>query len=155
MFRLALRLSGEAQFVFCGDGPLRTEGARLLGNSDARFVGWQPNAIVRGLLLRAEVVLVPMSGFVLLEAASLNRPVITSNLEWHSELVEHGISGLLVNPEKDEEWVSAVRRLLDDADTRNSFGKRLGDRYYVDYNPEILMEKERRLYDALLTSHTG
>lgn len=152
MFRLATRLSKEVQFVFCGDGPLRAEGERLLIDSDARFVGWQPNSVVRGLLERADIVLVPMSGFVLLEAASLGRPVVTSNLEWHSELVENEVSGLLVDPSDDEQWLYAARRLLNDEDARARLGQCLADRYWSDYNPEMLLARERYLYAGLLGS---
>lgn len=149
MFRVADRLATEMQFVFCGDGPLRAEGERRLGSA-AHFVGWQPNAVVLGLLVRADVVLIPMSGFVLLEAAALGRPVVTSNVEWHAELVENGRSGLLVDPADPEAWVTAVRYLLSRPDEAASFGMRLAERFARDYDPDHLVALELELYRELV-----
>lgn len=151
MFRVAGSLADEAQFVFCGDGPLRAEGEKRLSPA-ARFAGWQPNTIVLGLLQRADAVLIPMSGFVLLEAASLGRPVVTSNLEWHSELVEDGRSGLLVEAADTDAWIKAVKRLLSHPDEASGFGKRLAERFAKDYDPDRLVALELNLYGELLAA---
>ncbi|HLI13646.1 MAG TPA: glycosyltransferase family 4 protein [Alphaproteobacteria bacterium] len=138
-------------FVFCGDGPLRLEGERrFAGRADIRFLGWQERPVIHALLRQAAFVLVPMSGFVLLEAASLGKPVITSRVEWHAELVEHGRSGMLVEPSEPLEWRRAIETLLGDPDAAASLGGALKARFERDYAPEQAKQRELALYRQLL-----
>lgn len=140
-------------FVFCGDGPLRAEGeARFSGRSDIRFIGWQQRPVVHALVREAAGVLVPMSGFVLLEAASVGKPVITSLTEWHGELVEDNVSGLLVDPGDAAAWDSAIRRLTGDRDSAIRWGRELRRRFESDYSPEVTTEREISLYRRLVWS---
>ena len=52
-------------------------------------------------------------GFVTLESMACGVPVITTSHVGASEIVEDGVSGLLVDPSSQEEITAAVRRLLD------------------------------------------
>lgn len=53
-------------------------------------------------------------GFVALEAMACGLPVVTTRWVGAAELVEHGVSGLLVDPAKDGEIVEAIRALADE-----------------------------------------
>lgn len=142
---------GRALFAFCGDGPLREEGERrFAGSADVRFLGWQPRSAVQALIRRAAVVLVPMSGYVLLEAAAEGRPVVVSDLEWHGELVEDGVTGFLVEARNVDRWVERVGALLDDRDRAAALGSRLEARFDADYAPERVVEREIDLYRSLV-----
>ena len=137
-------------FVFCGDGPLRAEGERrFAGRADVRFTGWQERAIVEALLREAAFVLVPMSGFVLLEAASAGKPVVTSRVEWHSELVTDGETGMLVDPAEPQQWTSAIAAMLAEPDRAQAMGRALRQRYLADYRPERARALEIALYQEL------
>ncbi len=141
-------------FVFCGDGPLRAEGERrFAARADVRFIGWQERAVVAALLRAAAFVLVPMSGFVLLEAASAGKPVVTSRVEWHCELVGDGETGLLVDPEAPRQWADAILRMLAEPERANAMGRALGARYRKDYRPERARALEIALYEEL--AHRG
>lgn len=139
-----------AVVCFCGDGPLHETGVRrFAGRRDVRFLGWQDQRVVRALLRRADVVMVPMSGFVLLEAASLAKPVVTSAVEWHSELVADGRSGLVVEPTDADSWRDAVQRLLTMPLEARAFGAELQATYWRDYAPERAVDGEIALYRDL------
>jgi glycosyltransferase involved in cell wall biosynthesis len=60
-------------------------------------------------------------GFVTLEAMASGLPVVTTEWVGASELIEHGRSGLLVDPADDGQIVAAIRSLCDDA-TRVALG---------------------------------
>jgi glycosyltransferase involved in cell wall biosynthesis len=138
-------------FCFCGDGPLKAAGqARFVGRDDVRFPGWQDNAVVHALLRRAELALIPMSGFVLLEAASIGTPVITSNVEWHGEMVEDGRSGLIVQPTDPAAWRGAIREMLSNGKKAAEMGRRLKDLYWRDYTPRQCKDAEIALYRNLI-----
>ena len=66
----------RAQFIFCGDGELKNFGQKKLKKfSNIKFIGWQPDDIIIALFEISSIILVPMSGFVLLEAAAFGKPV--------------------------------------------------------------------------------
>jgi glycosyltransferase involved in cell wall biosynthesis len=155
MFEVATRAVAAAaprpQFVFCGDGPLRAPGeARFAGARDALFVGWQPMPAVRALLRLATVVLVPMSGFVLLEAAAEGRAVIASTLEWHRELVRDGVNGRLVDAEAVEQWCARLAELLASEASRERMGGALRAAFDAGYDPDRIAQAEVAHCHALL-----
>lgn len=53
-------------------------------------------------------------GFVSLEAMASGLPVVTTRYVGAAELIVDGVSGLLVDPAKDDEIIAAIRRLADD-----------------------------------------
>ncbi|HET9059372.1 MAG TPA: glycosyltransferase, partial [Acidimicrobiales bacterium] len=59
---------------------------------------------------------------VLMEAMATGRPVVTTRIAGVGELVEHGISGLLVPPGNVGELVEALRELADDPARRAAMG---------------------------------
>ncbi|MFN3656975.1 MAG: glycosyltransferase [Pseudolabrys sp.] len=137
-------------FCFAGDGPLRVEALdRFKDRSEVRLPGGRPPPIVAAPVRRAAAVVIPMSGFVLLEAASLGKPVVTSSVEWHEELVQDGKTGLLVAPESAEAWRAAIVRLLSSPQEARAMGERLLAAYGRDYAPEACVAAEHRLYETL------
>ena len=147
---------GSAQFVFCGDGPLRSQGERRLsGIAGAHLLGWQPNETVLGLMQRAALVLVPISGFVLLEAASLARPVVASHVEWHGEMITEGETGWLVQAEAVPAWAARICWILDHPAQARAAGERLKVVFQTDYSPDVALQREAELYARLLGSGPG
>jgi glycosyltransferase involved in cell wall biosynthesis len=63
-------------------------------------------------------------GRVLVEAMLVERPVIASDAGGAREIVEEGITGLLVPPGQSDPLAKALRRLLDDPALRLSMGQR-------------------------------
>ncbi len=138
-------------FCFCGEGPLKEEGiSRFAHRDDVRFLGWQDHATVAALIIEARCVLVPMSGLVLLEAASAGKPVITSDVEWHQELISNGDTGLVVDATNPEQWRSAIDMVIRDPQTAAEMGVRLRKRYERDYSPERSVQLEHELYRQLI-----
>ncbi len=137
-------------FYFCGDGPLRETGeARFRGQSNVTFLGWQDSSVVHALLRRSEFVLIPMSGLVLLEAASIGKPVVTSNVEWHSEMIEDSRTGLTVDPYEPESWRQAIGRMLANVTDASAMGDHLKKLYWKEYAPQRSKDAEIDLYLSL------
>jgi glycosyltransferase involved in cell wall biosynthesis len=144
---------GNAPVLVCflGDGPLRQEGeARFADRPDVRFLGWQERQVVHAFLRCADVVLIPMSGFVLLEAASLGKTVISSRVEWHGELIRDGETGYLVDPTSPAAWRQALARALaEDPQHRRQMSARLLALYQAEYALDIAVRRELELYLSL------
>ena len=59
----------------------------------------------------ATVNVVPMGGFSLIEACASGRPVVSYDVEWHSELIDNGRNGILVTEGDSAAFAAAVRDL--------------------------------------------
>lgn len=122
-----------------GDGPLRAQlqaQATKLGISEkVIFHGQLPAPFTT--LQSAEIFVLPsrVEGFpnVLLEAMSLRRACVSFDCEFGpSELIEHGVNGLLVPPRDVAELAAAICRLIEDPAIRRRLGEQAGsvmDRY--------------------------
>ena len=140
-----------AQFIFCGDGNLRTEGERRFADrTDVCFIGFQQKPIVEALIRHAHIVCIPMSGNVVLEAASVGKPVISSNIEWHSEIIKDGETGLLVAPLDPVAWRNAVTRLLADPCQSSFLAENLHTQYEKNYSAEIVAKQLDEFYSSLI-----
>ncbi len=117
----ALALVPEARLSIAGEGPERgalEALARQCGVADRlELLGWREDT---GALLAACDVFVCSSrheplGNVVLEAWSAARPVIAAAAQGPSELIEEGVTGLLVPVDAPEPMAKAIRALLADA----------------------------------------
>jgi glycosyltransferase involved in cell wall biosynthesis len=92
-----------------------------------RFVGFEPN--VRDLLSISEVLVHPSHsegfGLAILEAMAMGLPVVATRCGGPEEIVEDGVSGLLVPPESPRELAAALRRALADP---GDLGKQAAER---------------------------
>lgn len=124
------RVSFECLLI--GDGPemarLQSLVAELQLQDEVRFTGAIPTDQVHSYFLASNVIVVPSvyakdgerDGIptVLFEAMACGVPAVASAISGIPELIEHGVSGLLV-PERDEEHLaSAIQTLLEDPELR-------------------------------------
>jgi len=81
-----------------------------------RFLGFEPE--VRDLLSISEILVHPSHsegfGLAILEAMAMGLPVVATRCGGPEEIVEDGVSGLLVPPESPRELAAALRRALAD-----------------------------------------
>lgn len=103
----------------------RSYGQRLakLASGDSRiaFLSPIPNGEVVERLQEYDLLAVPSQWLetgpiVVLEAFAAGIPVIGSNRGGIAELVEHGVTGLLVDPESPDAWAAALRSLSQNGD---------------------------------------
>jgi phosphatidyl-myo-inositol dimannoside synthase len=122
----------DVEWVVIGDGPLRPEleqraQARGLGRT-ARFLGQVCDDERNEWLRRANVLAMPSRlhgegfGIVLFEAAAYGKPVVAGNVGGSCEAVQHGVTGLLVDPTDPAAVGGAITSLLLDADRARLLG---------------------------------
>ena len=120
------RVAPAASLVLIGDGPLREDLVSRtgeLGLADAvEFRGLQSQEQVRELLRQADILALPSftEGLpvVLMEAMAAGIAVVASGIGGISELIEDGISGLLVRPGDPEQLAHCLVELLSDVSRR-------------------------------------
>ena len=86
--------------VIGGAGPLRDEvirEAERLGVAEGlKLVENLGSQDIFATMAGASVVLAPHAGYALLESALAGAPIVAYDFEWHPEIVDHGVTGLLV-----------------------------------------------------------
>jgi len=151
---LILERKPNAQFVFLGDGPLKENlkdrAANLNVAKSLHFLGFQPTNVVKVFLSFASVVWIPMSGYVVFEAAAFRAPIVAFDVEWHREFISNKITGLLVENRNFREMAEAVIRILDDQLLARKCGEGAWHKLMEEYNPEILKRREIAVYEKVL-----
>ena len=120
-FALIQRRTPEARLIVAGDGPERGRLERLgreLGLHDVRFLGWVAPAEMGGLYAAADIYLngsdVDAAPLSILEASAAGLPVVTTDAGGIPEMVQDGVTGLVVRRGDHAAMAAAAERLLDD-----------------------------------------
>jgi colanic acid/amylovoran biosynthesis glycosyltransferase len=110
----------DVDLIIASDGPMRSEIERLIDQFDVRdnvrLVGYLDDQGIFDEILAARAMVLPSFAeglpSVLLEALALGRPVITTSIAGHPELVEQNVSGWLIPAGDVESLVSAMSEVL-------------------------------------------
>ncbi len=122
----------DLQLTIAGDGPylgtLQALAAQLDVASQVDFLGWVARENISDLIQQHTVVLIPSHieenlPMVALEAAQAGRPVIASRLSGLPEIVQDGISGILVEPGSADSLAGAISHLLSHPDQAEQMGR--------------------------------
>lgn len=150
----------EARFVLAGD--------RDVGNSkaisDATLKAWLADGIVEYLGWRPDVLELYAASDIaclaswggegvpkaLLEAASCELPIVTTDVPGCRDVVRHGENGLVVPPRAVEPLADALQLLIEDVELRRRMGKRGRQIVIERFALETVNDATLDLYDALL-----
>ena len=149
----------EAQFLVIGDGTERSKLERCavdLGLSDrVSFLGDQTE--VANLLAAVDVcVLSSLTESLpnaVLEAMSMGRPVVATDVGGIPELVADGETGYLVPSRDTEAMAHRILELLQNMERRSAMGQAGLKRAQKQFNPEVIKLQFESLYDRLLRDH--
>ena len=147
----------DAVFVLAGEGALRgaleAEAAELGVAERIRFLGERTD--VPELLAACDVFALPSlyegSSLAVLEAMAAGRPVVSSMIGGTDELIEDGLSGLLVPPGDADALADALRRLLADRELGATLAARARERVERDFTREAMARRIARLYEEVLS----
>jgi len=157
---LAKRLSRQRDdvlFVFAGGG--KKEEALKKGLSEdgnlnriIKLIGFQPLQIIADLRRASTVNLCLMAGFSLIESCAAGRPVVSSDVEWHHELVRNNETGFLI-PEHDiNGLVESVSYLLDYPDEADRMGRVAQALVFEKHDISKTSVVKHRCYEEMLLS---
>ena len=102
------------RLLIVGDGPMRAECQAMLERAGAGHRAWLPGerADTARLLRAMDLMVLPAiaegSGRVLLEAMATGLPVVASSVGVHKELVQPGLTGILVPPMSPDVMAAAI-----------------------------------------------
>ena len=157
----ALRILAERalypKLLIVGDGPLwneiavQVEHSNLGGQAAMRHM--IPHDDLMKIMAGADLVVIPSLfeglGLVAAEAMALGRPVVTTRVGGLAELVEDGVSGLLVPRGDAAALAAAIARLMNDSPLRERLGQAACQPIRARFAPAIVAEQWERFYCEL------
>ena len=126
--RILRRTGHENRLLIVGTGPQEREARRYVatrGLQAVEFLGRVSDAEKAQLFRTADVYASPATGgesfgIVLLEAMAAGAPIVASDIHGYKGVVRRGREGLLVPPHEPKELATAIARLLDEPELRES-----------------------------------
>lgn len=142
----------KAHLVIAGDGELAGEllsQSRMLGISDrVHWLGWRDDAQI--IMASMDIFLMPSLwegfGLVLLEAMSKRIPIIASRVSAIPEVIQDGITGLLITPRSADDLSTAIIRLLEDRSLRKHMGLVGEDRLEQEFSVNQMVDNTLAVY---------
>jgi glycosyltransferase involved in cell wall biosynthesis len=140
----------QVRLRLVGNGPdeasLRAHAARGSARECVVLEGAINQDRIREFYATADVFCLPSFAeglpVVLMEAMAMEIPCVTTHITGVPELIRDGVDGLLVAPSNTDALVTALARLMDDAELRQQIGKsgraRVIERYDLQRNVEKL-----------------
>ncbi|MFB3880124.1 MAG: glycosyltransferase [Armatimonadota bacterium] len=130
---------------------LRSQLPDLGLNGRVHFLG--PRDDVPALLREMDIFVLPslsegMSN-ALLEAMATGLPCIATAVGGNREVIEDGVSGVLVPPANRDALTAAILRLVGDAGMQERLGKAARERARTRYSLDAMIEAHLRLYERL------
>ncbi len=86
-------------------------------------------------------------GLTILEAMALSRPIVASNVGGIPEMVEDGVTGLLVPPHDADALAAAIIRLLRDHPLADTLGRAGHDLVHERFCIELMVAAVEQIYD--------
>ena len=151
-----LKTISDTKFLIVGDGPLRNKleemSKKLKINRNVIFTGIRDD--IPEILSIMDVFVLPsmVEGLpiVLLEAMAMGKPVVASRVGGIPEVINHGLTGILIEPANPSEIASSVVNLLKNPAEAKRIGdagrRKVGRKFIVD----VMARKIEGVYDEIL-----
>ena len=146
-------LRRRARLIFVGDGACLAEAkavaAKRCPGDRVLFLGGKPDAAsyFNGCDVALHLPTEPEAfGLVLLEAMVRHKPVIASRLGGICEVVDHGETGLLVDPHDATEVAGAIERMIESPELRAGYGQRGCRRWQTHFTEERMLKEYRDFF---------
>lgn len=143
-------------FYVVGDGPLKQK-----LEEDADRKGFLKNVVFKGFMSNeelpyyysmADVVCIPMSGFVIFEASAMQRPIVAFDVDWHAEFIEDGVTGLLIPNRDVRRLAGGIISLLKDEKFAMEIAENARKKFIEKYDPQMLVKREANIIEDFCQS---
>ncbi len=147
----------EAQFLFVGDGPLRSESEALI-----RELNLQKDVVLAGLrkdvpdLLRCMDIFTLTSLWeglprVIPQAMVAGLPVVANNIDGNAEIIQDGTNGFLITPGDTAGMADRVVQLVKDQELKRRISEKGHETALREFSLNDMVRKIAELYEELLS----
>lgn len=159
--QLVRALDNTVRFVLVGDvddgNPTSlsvNEIADLRNSSNVTWLGERTD--IAELLAESHIACLPSyrEGLPksLIEAASVGRPIVTTDVPGCREVVTHMVNGLLTKPRNSNELAAAIIKLVNDPNLRRTMGTESRKKAEAEFSNEIVIRQTNSVYDSFYKS---
>lgn len=122
--------------------------------SQTTYKGKVPYDEVQDYIHEADVCVFPSYAEALpvswLEAMAMQKAVVASNIGWGREVIEDGISGVLVDPSDHQKFVESIIHIFNDNNLKTSLEKNARKRILDRFDSEIVAKKSIDYYRNII-----
>lgn len=144
----------DVVLLLAGDGTQRNELEALAVELDVadrvRFIGNRDQNWLFRVVPHVAVVLSPLTGRALGEAALGGAPIVAYDIDWHGELIETGVTGELVPHLDHEAMAAATARFLDNPEYARAMGAAVRRRALDMLDPEQANHNQIAVFEELM-----
>jgi len=147
--------SQDVKFILIGDtdvGNLSCADAAFLHSGAVEWLGHRDD--IKEQIELCDIFVLPSyrEGIprTLLEAASLAKPIVTTDAIGCKEVVDDGVNGFLVRVADSASLATAIKKLIDDRNLRDSFGKNGRIKAIKEFDVDIVVKKYLDIYEKIV-----
>jgi len=155
---IAQKTEPRIKLLVVGDGPHKEEliniTKKLEIESNIEFRGYVTAKEKAKLISQSNSLVFPSLcegfGLVILEAFSQSKPVLVSDVRPLSDIVLHGRTGYVLNPNDEKIWAECLLKLAKNPHESEKMGKNGFDLIKTKYNEDLMYQKIFRLYEEAI-----
>lgn len=128
----------------------------LLEQTDGETVKWwghQDN--IKSFIQKTDVVVLPSyhEGLpkILLEGASMAKPIITTDIPGCREIVTNGENGILIPARNEKKLAEAMYFMIEYPEKRVEMGRKGREKVVQEFSDDIVIKKTMEVYDKIMT----
>jgi len=158
---VAPMLRDRLRLVMVGDGPLRADAAAILAKAGVADLAWLPGErsdvpeVMRSLDCFVLPSLAEGISNTILEAMSSGLPVVATDVGGNGDLIEAGVTGLLVRAGDPQRLGDAILSLAADAERALAIGCAARRRVEREFSLSVMVGAYQALYERLLALHAA
>ena len=120
---------------------------------NSTWLGSLPYSEMQDLINQASVIILPSYAEAMpmtwLEAMSMEKALVTSNIGWAKEVMIDGETGYMVNPKNHNEFANKIKALLGDEQLRQTLGTNARKQILKKFDNKIVLSNYISYYKKL------
>lgn len=152
-----LKKHQDTHCYIAGYGPLDNELKSRMHEvqNQVTFLGNLERPLIKTYISNADVNLVPLGGHALIEAGLCKKPVVAFNWEWHTEMITHMESSILVDYPNTEKFEEAILYLIKNPEESTKMGIKLFNRVVSLFDEDLISKREKDIFQEFFEKIEG
>ncbi|WP_456480306.1 glycosyltransferase family 4 protein [Nautilia sp.] len=151
--KAADKLKDKAEFWYVGETDKGNKNAFAPNWGSVKYLGFRRD--IKELISACDIFVLPSyrEGVprTLLEAASMAKPIVTTDTVGCKEVVENNKNGFLVPVKNSDKLAEAIEILIDNPELREKFGKNGRIKAINEFDIEVVVEKYMKVYKEIMS----
>ena len=150
-------LKNKAEFLYVGEIDKGNKNAFNPNWKSVKYLGFRSD--IKELIEKADIIVLPSyrEGVprTLIEAASMSKPIVTTNAPGCKEVVEDGVNGFLVPIKDYKSLAKKIEILRDNPSLREEFGKNSRIKAVKEFDIKAVVDKYLKVYEEIISMENG